>query len=516
MSIVPLNNLGFTSPSSDIDPSSLTPEVFSNAINFRSIDDKFVSSNGKTALYDPSGNIYAGNAFFVRPDASTFYCLLGRSSCKVFTGASWHDITPTGLSLSAGAELDWTVTMLGRIPVANNPSFAPVYWSPQNTSQILQPLKFDVSTTWLSKGYTAKSFRAHNNFLFALNLTESGTDFPYSYRWSHPADINGLPPSWDDTDISYIASKEQLSGEGGDIIDGMSIRDAFCIYSQSAINVLDYVGGDFIWQRRPLSNSFGLAATNALVEVNGQNFLLTDGDIILNDGNSVESVLTSKFRRRLASGISSTKYGNSFALHVPNTHEVWFFIVEEGNTYPNIAYIFNYKQGTVALREVSGVSCALYAPKAAADDSHDGGPAGTIESFTEAFDSTGYSPFSYNVLGIGTTDSKIYTLTETTDSYNTVLERTNFIPENLSGASTILSIYPKIQCTGPVKIQIGSQQHYNGPVSWKPEVLFYPSTQRRVPLRTTGKLHCWRISSVDNYQFKISGMDIEIVSAGER
>lgn len=516
MSIIRLNNLGFTSPSSDIDPSSLTPEVFSNAINFRSIDDKFISSNGKTELYAPAANFSVGNAFFVKPDLDTFYVLLGWDECWVFTGATWSNITPAGIAMSAGMELDWTTTMLGRIPIASNPNFAPVYWSPQNTSQILQPLKFNVSNTWLSLGYSAKSFRAHRNFLFALNLTESGTHFPYSYRWSHPADINGLPPSWDDTDPSYIASKEQLSGAGGDIVDGASIRDAFCIYSQSAISVLDYIGGDFIWQERGLSNSFGLAATNALVEVNGVNYLLTDGDIVVNDGNSIESVLTGKYRRRLASGISSTNYKNSFALHSPNTHEVWFFIVEEGNTYPNIIYIFNYKQSTVALREVSNISCAIYAPKAAADDSHDSGPSGTIDSFTESYDDVGYSPFSYNVLGIGASDSKIYTLTETADDYNTVLERTNYVPENLSGASTILSLYPKIQCNGAVKIQIGSQQHFDGPVTWKPEVLFYPSTQRRVPLRTTGKLHCWRISSVGNSQFKMSGMDIEVVSAGER
>ena len=67
MSIIRLNNLGFTSPSSDIDPSSLTPEVFSNAINFRSIDDKLISSNGKTELYAPAANFSVGNAFFVKP-----------------------------------------------------------------------------------------------------------------------------------------------------------------------------------------------------------------------------------------------------------------------------------------------------------------------------------------------------------------------------------------------------------------------------------------------------------------
>lgn len=522
MPLIRLNNFGFSPLTSDIDANSLAPEMFSSAFNFRAVDDKLVSYNGMVEMYAAPSDFNAAYIAKIKTPVTTFYVMLGLTDCMAFDGSSWASIKPAaGFTLPTGGEMFWSHTMLGAIPIFNNSQLAPTYWSPQSLSQKLQYLPFDFPVgvvggrSWAYYNYKAKVFRAHRNFLFALNLTEGSDEFPYSYRWSHPADINGLPPSWDETDQAYIASKEQLSGNIGAIVDGSSLRDAFCIYSESGITLLDYVGGEFIWQARQLSSAYGLAAQNALVEFNDLNALLVDSDIVVNNGNDIESVLTRKLRRRLSSNISNDNYKNCFAVHVANMSEVWFFIVESGHTYPNIAYIYNYSTNVVSLREVNVIHAA-YSQLVEASDSFDGGSVGTIDSDGIIFNTPTTSPFSSVVLGIGTEHSIIYNLDETETSYNTYFERTNFTPNGLDEATTIVAIYPKIEGTGQVKIEIGSQQHYDGPVAWKQEILFEPATQRRVALRTTGKFHCWKISSIGTSKFKISGMDIEYVNSGSR
>lgn len=514
-----VDKLGLYSPVSDIDASNLSLELFSSGYNFRTVDDKILSYSGKAELYAPTADFKGGLIDYIFSSGNTYYVVLGRIAAQVYNGVSWTDISPAlGFSLSAGQELDWTATKLGNIPIYNNSNLHPLYWSPQQTSQSLQYLKFDAGNTWKDKGYTCAVMRAHKNFLFALNLVEGANTYPYSYRWSHPADNNSLPPSWDDSDLAYIASKEQIAGSGGDIVDGQSLRDAFCIYSKNAITILNYIGGEFIWNAQSLSGYYGLIASNCVVEHKGVHFFISDGDILRNDGNSLVSILKQRLRRKFASSISNSNYTSCFALAVPNKDEVWFFIVEEGSTYPSIVYIYNATADTVSLREVSNITHATYAPKAAADDSWDSGFNATDPwgLSVESWDYTKYSLFDSHVLGVSDL-STIYTLDETYNAYNTVLERTDWIPDNnIDSASTILNVFPKIKSSGTVLIQLGSQQHVGGVVSWKPAIVFNPNTDRKVAMRTTGKCHAWRVSSIDNNKFEISGFGIQYTYAGAR
>lgn len=500
-------------------PGSLPLDAISYAVNCRAVDDKLEAYNGKTDLYTPASNFYAGCIDFLISDGNTYHVVLGRGQVQVFNGVVWYDITPTSLAstpMGLNQELEWTKTKLGSIPIYNNYNYYPVYWSPQQTTQKLLPLKFDASHTWEAKNYKCKAMRAHKNFLFALNLTEGITKYPYSYRWSHPADTNGLPPSWNDADLNYVASKEQIAGSGGDIVDGMSLRDAFCIYSKNAITILDYVGDEFIFKARTLSESFGLVANNCLVEFKGIHYILSDGDILKVDGNSIESVLLNKQRRKLTATLSNTSYDNCFALAVPNKSEVWFFIVEDGYTVPNIIYMINTNTGSVYTREVSGVTSAVYGLRASVDDSWDSGPIGTWDSDTSIWDQSSYSPFASKVLGVELSNSAICSLDETTTNYNTVIERTDLVPEGISRATTVVAVYPRVTCPGNVGVQIGSQQHVNGPVTWKPLLQFNPNTDRKLCMRTTGKAHAIRFTSVGNYKFSLAGFDIEVVDAGVR
>ena len=518
---LPINSPGLKGLNSDIDATELGPEFITSGINFGVAAGAIKASGGNSLWDTPPVNFNAGHIRPVDSANADYWLIAGRSAIYVFDGTTFTDLSSTAGYAGIGAddELLWTSCMLGAIPVLNNPQGVPEYWSPQSPGQIMQPLLFDAGNTWLAKGFSFKVLRSHKNFLFALNLLEGGTELRDSYRWSHPADINGLPFTWDETDLSAIASKESIGGDGGDIIDGRSLRDAFCIYSENAINILDFVGGEFIFKRRELSSTFGLISANCITEVKGQHFFIADGDIVKNDGNSVDSIIHNRIQRRMESNRSADYYNRSFVIRNNNDKEVWFCVPEDGALYPNVAYIYNWKDDSWVIRDLpENLTHAAYGAKTDAPPTWDT-IVGNWEDQGGTWGAGGTTPFSKTIIGV-LNDSTLQIIDPadgvTTNDYTAMIERLGYKLDSAIDVTTIVRAYPRIKSTQPIQIQFGSQDFPDSPVRWKPVQTFDPNTQRKVDVRTTGEYLCWRIYGNGTPNWRLSGMDIEYESAGKR
>ena len=515
-----ISNLGNQSVNFDLEPCDLPPEVFTYGTNYRLINGKVEAFNVSKTLTTPSLGFTAGMLMPVLGESGNFYLLMGKTAAYVYNGTTWTNITSAvGYgALGAGDELLWQNCLLGQIPIVNNAQHYPEYWSPQQTSQVLQPLNFKVGSTWQAMGYHAKIIRSHMGYLFALNLSEGSTRLATSYRWSHPADTNGLPFTWDETDLTAIAGKASVGGDSGAIVDGLSLRNSFVIYCQRAIHVLDYVGGEFIWQRRLLTNNHGLLAKNCVAEALGVHYFLSDGDILSNDGNSVKSILHKKMKTKLTNNLDATYFVNSFAYTNPITKEIWFCVPENGNVLPTLAIIYNYVNDTISLRKLPGTYTGisfgpvLGTPVLWSNTSNTWATADKVWSYDPT------SQFSKTIVATDRTSSSIYSLelSDGTIDQNTILERLSLPLEGQEVAITTTAVYPHLTCTGPVNIQLGAQSFVGAPVRWKPAVSFDPNTKRKVDIRVTGTLLSWRITSIGVNQFTMSGMDIEYVVSGAR
>ena len=522
--VLELTNIGLKGIATDPMPWTLPPEFINYGKNFR-IFAGAIENNGGETLWSTAGVAFnPGHLFPVRTsDGDIFWVALGRSAVYVYNGLVWTDITSVAgyAGISTDDELLWHGCQLGQIPIFNNPQHVPEYWSPVSLAQVLQPLQFDASNTWSAKGYSAKVMRSHKNYLFAMNLAEGAVELPDSYRWSHPADINGLPATWDETDESFLAGKSALGGDGGQIIDGLSLRDAFSIYSEKAVNILDSTNDEFVWRRRNLSSTIGLAARNAVSEVKGTHFLLVGDDIVKNDGNRLDSIMHNRFQTDLSSRIDATEYPKSYSLIKNDRKEIWFCIPETGSSYPNIAYVYNWKDDSWAIRDIfTGIAHSASGPQAEASaaDTWDG-ISGTWDEQTRKWDEGGVSPLTDTIVGVVPGTQKLY-LMDTSDvpdaNIDFTIERTNFPLLGHRQVTTITRVYPHIRSESPVTIEFGSQDYPDGAVRWKPSITFDPSTERKIDIRTTGELHAWRISALNKSAIKMSGMTIEYVLAGHR
>lgn len=516
-----LNNIGLKGLSIDPKPWSLPPEFITNGRNFRIFAGSIQNSGGEV-LWDTAPVAFnPGHLFHVGSTSGDFWLVMGRSAIYAWDGLIWSDITSVAgyAGLSTDDELLWTACMLGQIPIVNNPQTVPEFWFPVLDSQVLQPLDFDPSNTWAAKNFHARIFRSHRNFLFALNLEEAGTEFPDSYRWSHPADINGLPVTWDETDDAFLAGKASLGGDGGIILDGRSLRDAFAIYSESSIDILDFTSDEFVWKRRELSSTSGLLSRNALVEVKGVHFLLSEGDIIRNDGNKIESIIHNRIAADFASRIDPDNYQHSYVVRNNEKKEIWFCIPESGVTFPNVAFVYNWRDDSWAIRDL--IDDLAYA----ATGSQSEGVI-TWDSFIGEWDntiakwgSTGINPLNEIIVGVNRDTETLYLIdTDITpdNDFQFTIERTDFPLLGDKQLTTITRVYPHIESQGSVNVEIGSQDFPDAPIRYKPAVVFDPATERKIDVRTTGELHCWRFSSLGKHPISMSGMTIEYVKAGFR
>ncbi len=522
---VTFKNVGRFSINSDLTKMDLPVENITDGQNFLIDGDKLVSSRRHDTWTSPPTPINAGHLQPVSIAGSKFWMTLGRAAINVYDGANWSDISSAVgyASLGVDDELNWNSAMLGSIPIINNIQHVPEYWSPQDVNQILQPLDFSAGNSWADVAKSFKVIRSHKTFLFALNLVEGGIEMPNSYRWSHPADLNGLPYTWDPTDLASIASIEQIAGDSGAIVDGLSLRDSFCIYSERSITILDSGNSEFVFRARELSSTYGLINDKCIVEVAGVHYFISDDDILRNDGNTVTSIMFDLIQDRFRSLVSKTAFNRSYVELNTKNKEIYFCLPEGSATYPNTAYVYNYANNVWSFMTLPDNMAHMRFGSIAESSA----PPLTYASVTDTHNTTNLtynsqsesSPFTFDLVGLINNGDLVYINPDTNSlglPTNTVFERTDIPLEGNNKVTTLLSVYPHIESTSPLLIQFGSQDYANAPVSWKPAIIYSPSVDRKIDFRTTGSLHAYRLSSIDGGSIEYSGMTLEYASSGGR
>lgn len=520
MKTLSLNSMGLKGLNTDLAPWSLSPEFLTAGINFRIYTNNITTSNGYSTWSLGPLDLNPGYLMHVLALSSNLWLIAGRDSVQSFDGTTWADISSIEgyTAIGEDQELEWTGNMLGQIPIINNPHTSPEYWSPAEPAQILQPLPWDSAETWSDKNYSCDVMRSHKNYLFALGMFEGITPAPGVYRWSHPADINGLPFTWDETDPSSLAGRSQIGGDKGAILDGRSLRDRFVIYSETGIDILSESGDEFVFNRQEMSTTIGLINKNCLVEVKGNHFFLADGDVVRNDGNSLDSIMHGRVRKSFVSNIDIDNYHRSYAVRNKALKEIWFCVPTQGAEYPDIAYIYNWRDDSWAVRDLPvNVTFANFGPQSS-PEVYWSTWGGTWEEQIRTWGSRKRTPLDDTVVGCNTLGQLL--ILDPTDTYvrenGTTIERTNLTLGSHEGVTSISKIIPFMSGTSEVTFYLGTQQFAGAAIKWKPGVKFNPSVDRKIDVRSTGELHAIKIKSTDNGNWSLSGMEIIYSENGKR
>ena len=495
----------------DINPTALPNEVFSHTENVRFEDGAAKKILGHDNVFTaPSVAPY----FLINLTGATNYWFY-TGSAKIYRtdGSTNTDVTRTSggdYATSLTGTGNWVGSIFNGLPLLTNGVDEPQIWS-TGTSKFID----------LANAPLCKSIRHYGNYAIALNTTESGTNYPNRVKWSDAT--TSLPTTWSAA-ATNDAGQNEVGDEGDIIIDGTSLAKSFIIYKEKSTWLMNYIGGNLVFSFQKLFNDTGVLSRNCVVEFDSRHFVVTEGDLIVHDGVSKESIATGTVKRTLFDDLDSTNYRNIFTLHNKQKTEIWVCYPSVGSTYCDKALIWNYKTKAFSFRDLPNIlhiATGIVNPGASSTVWSGQSQSWIAYSTTTSWGERNYNPAETSILMAGTTDTKFYRADNGFDfagsNFTMTLERKGLtLDGNTNTVKSVRKVTPKVAGTGSVNISIGSAMSPNATYTYTASQSFNPNSQNKVDARSTGKYIAVKFQHTSATTFELNGYDLEYEVLGER
>jgi len=346
--------------------------------------------------------------------------------------------------------------------------------------------------------------------------------------------VQTLPSSWDETSATTSAGEYSLEDEKSKIVDGLPLGDKFMIYKEDSTYVLSYVGTPFIFAFRQLSPTIGALSKNCVAEFGDKHFVFGNGDVYLNDGMKIESILPHKMRDHIFSTMNGDEYEKSFVVADYGNTEMYACYVSSSNTV-NVqcdkALVWNWVTNTFTERDLPNLGFIGYGnegdPQASASWAAD---TTTWTTNSKQWSTAGASSF-FNTAGkslvmVSPTDTKLYRHgtgnKKDTASMTSYIERTGLTMDeqgqpNQAMVKHVTSVWPKMSVTdGNVNVYVGHQMSTEESITWEGPYTFDPDTQSKVSVRVTGKYIGVKFESTGDQTWRLDGYSLDVRNAGIR
>ena len=498
----------------DVNPTALPKEFFSHTENTRFEDNAAKKILGHDSVFTaPSVAPY----FLINLTGSTNYWFYG-GTAKIYRtdGSTNADVTRTSggdYSTNLTTVGNWVGSIFNGNPILCNGVDDPQLYDTSSS-------KFIDLTNWPSNT-TCKSIRPYGNYLIALNMTESGNDLQNKVRWSDSSTT--IPSTWV-AGSTNDAGTNTIGDEGDFIVDGFQLNKSFIIYKERSTWLMNYIGGNLVFSFQKLFNDTGILSRNCAVEFDGKHFVIVEGDLIVHNGVSKQSVATDIIKRTLFDDLDTTNYKNIFATHNKQKNEIWVSYPSVGSTNCNKALIWNYRKNAFSFRDLPdilhintgivnpGASTEIWSGQSQSWDSY---------STTENWGARSYNPSEVSILMAGTGDTKFYRGDQGFDfagaNFTMTLERKGLVLDgNTNTVKQVRKLTPRMAGTGTAQISIGSSMSPNGTYTFTSAQEYNPNSQNKVDARATGKYIAVRFQHTSSSTFELNGYDLEYEVIGER
>jgi hypothetical protein len=434
-----------------------------------------------------------------------YWACCGDDSIEVTNGATTYTITPAA-GVNANPDIGWNGGILNGLLVLNNGVDNPIWWDGDTLNAMTDLTNWPASTQ-------AKVIRPFKNYLIALNITETSTNYENMVRTSHYADPGASPTSWDYTDATKDCVRTVLADTPGGVIDCKQLRDFNVIYKERSTYIMEYIGGQFVFSFRLLFNDTGIMTTNCAVELKGRHIVMTKDDVIAHDGNSYESIVDGTVREWLFNQINPKKTAECFLALDEGRDEVWICYPSGSADYANRALIWNANTGTFGVRELPNAPFISYGIGDFSDVSTWATIPGTWGSVERTWAGSGFKSTSL-VMAVDAATT-IYTLdatnTENGTDMEAYIERLSLPLFGDDTTKLVRHIRPKI--TAPTGAQIvfrvGAQMNEDDPITWADPVTYTVGTTDKVDTLVKGRYISFRISSDTDISWSLESMNIE-------
>ena len=498
----------------DLPAHDLANGVVTDALNVRFREGSAELFTGQTNVYEPAP-LAPVSTFSLRIGTDRYWLALSQAKAFCVTGSPpvWTDVTRASADYNASLNTLWNGGVLNGVPIINNGIDFPQVWSPVATAQKLVDLPAWPSDT------IARVIRPWRNYMFAFDIIKSGDRFPHRVKWSHSADPGTVPVSWDIADLTKDAGEFDLIGEGH-VIDALPLRQSLIIYKENSTHMATFSGAPLMFNFQEVFSSSGMLSPDCAVEIDGSHVVLTSNDVIRHDGATIQSVVDKTTRRWLFKNIDSSMYSRCFVTKNVYFNEVWVCFPELGATNCTMALVYNYKDGSISIRELPGVT-------GAGTGLVDEGSDQTFDSSAGSFDAD-VSPFNSSEFGAQLTRTVLcapgkpaLVLVDSTPQFfgvniNGFAERRDITFDKPNQIKTIQRLRPRITApTGTVlNFRIGGQMTQDGPIDWSDAIPFVVDEDTSVDAFATGRYLAWRVDSNTSNAWRLDGLDMEYTLNG--
>lgn len=499
----------------DHPPSELGPEVWSSGRGILFRNDAGERQGGET-LVNPA-TLFPPQYLLPNQATPNFYWLYpSANGIGVWDGQNDFDISPVAPNAVVNAIANaWTGGNLNNLAILNQQDQEPWYWDGQVGNPML-PLP-----GWIA-GSTAHSLRPFKNFLVAMNITEAGLNGGTVLRWSDTADPGFVPPTWSpapDNDAGDVT----LAATPGDIVDGWQLRDTFIVYKQHSTYLMQFVGGQFIFIFRKQLVTSGMLSRNCAAEVLGRHVVMTDGDVILFDGQNAHSILQDRMKRWLFSQISGETFEACFVQAYGAQSEVWICFPETGATYPNLALVWDTNTDSWGVRnlfpEATYIGRGIVPDVNAIIDWDGDTQAWDLDS--TLWNQSAFNPTHDGLIQADIVNSQLIHVDSGDlhwDGSNVVaaIGKNSMFVDKAGDEKLIVAVWPKVQATAPVEltVRVGVQQTYGQPILWGQVQQFDPAVDLKVDVLRVGRLISVQFGSDSPTRWRLKGFSVEVAPAG--
>ena len=512
VSITPVSGIA-----NDIPASQVPPEFFTSGNNMQFRQTFATRSPGHEEVY--TGILSElRNIHNLQVGSTNFWVYQGKNTSSVVTEATHTDITIAGGLSVIGQADNWTSGLLNGVYFANNGIDAPMFWDgiPANKMTVLTG--FPASTT-------VKAVRSFKNFLFGMDVSGPAGAFPMQVIWSDAAEAGAIPSTWTPAKDN-LAGDASLSETPGPIIDGLPLGPDFIFYKSQSAYSAQFVGGQNVFNFRRLPITTGVLARNCIADVNGKHFVVTDGDVIITDGQTAVSIIDNKMRKFLFDSLDQDNFAETFVVHYTAKNEVWVCFPTNGNSFADTALIWDTQANSWGERTVPLIS---HAAIGVVDD------VVTLETWDSDSEEWDLDHVAWNAQDFSLQDDSLVLaksddVVPTSSQFFQVDKGTTFDGVNINASITKASmsfgepervkavrrIHPHI--TGDpgtlVFVRTGSQITTDGPTTFAPEQTYIVGTTEKIDTFSQGKYISFEFRSDGLKAWTLESWDVEVEQRG--
>jgi hypothetical protein len=396
---------------------------------------------------------------------------------------------------------------------------------------------------------TASVVRGFKGYSVMLGINKNGVDYPTMVKWSNPIQYSSAISTvvWDPANTNYVAGENVIGDMKNPIRDGMPLGEAFVIYSQNQLWLMEYSGDVNVFNFRRLPFEGGVVNTNCVVEVESKHFVFGDNDIYVHDGMSRQSIADGRVRRRIFNTLDRSKQNYCFVSHDSVSKLLHFCYATlqreasfSGTAFCNQAATYNYKNDTWTFMDLPNIVGGAEANATLVKNSFPD-VTNSYSLFNTAYTSFsgGGTPKLSIMLGVfdqskGLSDSCVYAIDLPTVGLvnlpaNVETLKPAYVERvgvSLDAQGLPLRSYKTVQnavpeasfddSTGTFTFEFGSSDLAEQTPNYRSKAVFNPSTDYKIDMMVSGRYLAYKVSTSSISNFQLSGMDCEIKSLSRR